>query len=68
MTKTVTYQIAQAGKKDKEFLELTKKHIDGFPIPNMFSTRQEVAFFALLYTGYLLGKHKDDPEKFFDKE
>lgn len=51
-------------KEDKEFIDLMKTHCEGFVAPTFWSSGLERKIFCILYQGYLLGKHKDDPKKF----
>jgi len=61
-------KILESAKKDEKFIKLAKQHIEGFPVPNFWSSVKEESLFCLFYVGYLLGKHQDDPEKFLDEE
>jgi hypothetical protein len=51
-------------KKDEEFIQLMKEHCHGFRVPDFWSATLEEKIFCILYQGYLLGKHQDDPKKY----
>lgn len=57
-------KIVKKAKSDSEFINNANSYISDFRTPSSWTDRDEQVLFALLYIGYLLGRHQDDPEKY----